>query len=105
MSASAKAHGTCDHSNAGRRLITRSTRTSAVLPMTCMASAVQAKPGRRAAIAFGVLLAGAERVVAGREDDVLDQLVHLAPSDARAQRLDAGVLCALDDFVHLQDLG
>ena len=59
---------------------------------------------RRAAV-LRTLLPGAERVVSGFPDDVLDQLVHLAARDAGSQGLDPGVLRALRDLVHLRDLG
>src|SRR5439155_16203503 len=58
---------------------------------------------RRTAIGRS-LLARPERVVPGLPDDVLDELVHLAPRDPRAPRVDAGVLRAPRDLVELRDL-
>ena len=52
-----------------------------------------------------VLLARAQGVVAGREDDVLDELVHLDPRDTGTEGLDPGVLRLPHDLVHLHDLG
>src|SRR6266545_6858008 len=62
------------------------------------------EPARHSAV-LRALLSRPQRVVTGLEDDVLDELMHLASRDAGAQGLDAGVLRALGDLVHLHDLG